>query len=227
MAGLAFRRVTVDVNVTCGTLPDMYPFLRLPFQFWLHRKSPALGLFDTHVSHHICWPWDLDPWMELNNGRTLTLYDMGRLPLAMRVGLIGALRKNRWGLTMAGASVRYRRRVRAFERVEMRSRAVGWDDRFLYLEQSMWKRSGECANHILYRSAVTSADGPRERSQRPWHPPSRHRTCQPGSRPGPKPRRGVRGRPCRPTTRATDRTALDRPSAIGFPRPWEQGMEPR
>lgn len=137
----------------------MYPFLRLPFQFWLHRKSPPLGLLETHVSHHVCWPWDLDPWMELNNGRTLTLYDMGRLPLAMRVGLIGALRENRWGLTMAGASVRYRRRIRAFERIEMRSRAVGWDARFLYLEQSMWKRSGECANHILYRSAVTSAGG--------------------------------------------------------------------
>lgn len=136
----------------------MYPFLRLAYQFFVHRKDNPLGPLDTHVSHHICWPWDLDLWNELNNGRTLTLYDMGRLPLAQRVGLVKALKTNRWGLTMAGASVRYRRRVRAFDRVEMHSRAVCWDDRFMYLEQSMWVR-GEATSHILYRSAVTSKQG--------------------------------------------------------------------
>ena len=78
----------------------------------------------THVSHHYCLPWDIDLWRELNNGRTLTLYDLGRIPLAGRVGLIKVLRRERWGLTMAGASVRYRRRIRVFDRIEMRSRLV-------------------------------------------------------------------------------------------------------
>ena len=137
----------------------MYPFVRMLKEFVAVRGAKPLPLTGTHVSHHICWPWDLDLWMELNNGRTLTLYDLGRIPLARRVGLIGALARNRWGLTMAGASVRYRRRIRAFERVEMRSRAVCWDDRFVYLEQSMWKKNGDCASHILYRSAVTDRNG--------------------------------------------------------------------
>lgn len=136
----------------------MYPVFRLAAQFWLHRNDPPLPLLGTHVSHHICWPWDLDIWRELNNGRTLTLYDMGRLPLAGRVGLIRVLRQNRWGLTIAGATVRYRRRVRAFDRIEMRSRCIGWDARFLYIEQSMWRR-GDCTSHSLYRSAVTDANG--------------------------------------------------------------------
>jgi len=136
----------------------MYPFLRLGYQFLRHRGAPPLPLCATHVSRHICWPWDLDLWNELNNGRTLTLYDLGRLPLARRVGLIGALRQNGWGLTMAGATVRYRRRVRAFDRIEMRSRCIGWDARFLYIEQSMWRR-GACSSHILYRSAVTDKNG--------------------------------------------------------------------
>ena len=65
----------------------------------------------THVSYHRCWPWDIDLWMELNNGRTLTFYDLGRIPLARRTGLVELLRKQRWGLTMAGASVRYRARI--------------------------------------------------------------------------------------------------------------------
>jgi len=95
---------------------------------------------------------------ELNNGRTLTLYDLGRLPLARRVGLVKVLRDNRWGLTMAGASVRYRARVRAFQKVEIRSRAITYDARFVYLEQSMW-RGATCCSHILYRSAVTDRSG--------------------------------------------------------------------
>jgi len=137
----------------------MYPFIRLAKEFFVFRNASDLGARDTHISHHICWPWDIDLWMELNNGRTLTLYDLSRLPLAKRVGLIKVLKQNKWGLTMAGASVRYRRRIRPFEKVEIRSRAVAWDDKFMYLEQSMWKTNGECANHILYRSAVTSKNG--------------------------------------------------------------------
>jgi hypothetical protein len=41
----------------------------------------------------------------------------------------------------------------------MRSRLLCWDERFLYIEQSMWKRNGECANHAVYRSAVTDQNG--------------------------------------------------------------------
>ncbi|MBE0454343.1 acyl-CoA thioesterase [Roseovarius autotrophicus] len=137
----------------------MYPFARMIWQLYLHRRSPPLPVTGTHVSYHYCLPWDIDLWRELNNGRTLTLYDLGRIPLAGRVGLIGVLRRKGWGLTMAGASVRYRRRVRAFERVEMRSRLIGWDARFMYLEQSMWNRTGECTSHILYRGAVTGRSG--------------------------------------------------------------------
>lgn len=137
----------------------MYPFIRMAKELVIHRNAPALGLYDTHVSQHRCWPWDIDMWMELNNGRTLTLYDLGRIPLAKRVGLIGLLRKRGWGLTMAGASVRYRRRIRTFEKIEMRSRCVGFDERFAYLEQTMWRQDGDCANHALYRAAVTDRNG--------------------------------------------------------------------
>ena len=60
----------------------MYPFLRLGLEVLRARRAPPLPIDGVHVSHHTCWPWDLDPWGELNNGRTLTLYDLGRVPLA-------------------------------------------------------------------------------------------------------------------------------------------------
>ncbi|MEI4195749.1 acyl-CoA thioesterase [Roseovarius sp. E0-M6] len=137
----------------------MYPVIRLLWQLFKHRNDARLPLTGTHVSSHYCMPWDIDLWWELNNGRTLTIFDLGRIPLAMRTGLVGVLRKKRWGLTIAGAMVRYRRRVRMFDKVEIRSRAVCWDDRFIYIEQSMWKRNGECSSHVVYRSAITGKDG--------------------------------------------------------------------
>ncbi len=136
----------------------MYPFIRMFKELAINVRAKPLPITGTHVSHHICWPWDLDLWRELNNGRTLTLYDLGRIPLAGRTGLTKVLLKNRWGLTMAGASVRYRKRIRMMAKFETRSRLVGWDDRFFYVEQSMWL-GGECANQIVYRSAVTGRRG--------------------------------------------------------------------
>lgn len=138
----------------------MYPFVRTIKELTIAWRQPRLtSLTDEHVSRHICWPHDLDFWLELNNGRAMSIYDIGRTALGLRVGLIDAVRKNRWALTMAGSTVRFRRRIKGFEKFEMRSRAACWDDRFMYLEQSMWKQNGECASHVLYRAAVTDKNG--------------------------------------------------------------------
>lgn len=136
----------------------MYPFIRMGVDLALFARAPRLGVFDTHVTTHRIWPWDLDMFAELNNGRTLTLYDVSRTTLAVRCGLWAAIRREGWGLTVAGSSVRYRRRVRVFQKVEVRARALGWDDRFLYVEQSMW-RGGVCCSHILLRTAATDRNG--------------------------------------------------------------------
>ncbi|MCO6383855.1 acyl-CoA thioesterase [Oceanicola sp. 502str15] len=136
----------------------MYPFIRMAKELWLAGRQPALPLDGTHISHHRCWPWDLDFWMELNNGRTLTLYDLGRIPLARRTGMIPVLRGNRWGLTIAGSVVRYRKRITMFQRFETRSRMIGWDHRFIYIEQSMW-RGETCCGQAVFRGAVTGGAG--------------------------------------------------------------------
>lgn len=136
----------------------MYPFIRLMKELWVHRKAPPLDVGDAHVTHLICWPWDIDLWMELNNGRTLTIMDLGRVVLFRRMGVVAAMRQKRWAGTIAGASVRYRRRVRMFDRIEMRSRIIGWDERFTYAEQSIW-RDGECCSHALLRMAISGGKG--------------------------------------------------------------------
>lgn len=136
----------------------MYPVIRMAGALWRFRKAPRLSVGETHVSHHICLPWDIDMWMELNNGRTLTLYDLGRIVLFVRLGITGAMREKGWVGTVAGASVRYRARVRMWDRIEMRSTIIGWDDRFTYAVQSMW-RGETCTSQALLRMAVTDRKG--------------------------------------------------------------------
>ena len=136
----------------------MYPYLRFFKAALTTRRAPPLGIMEAHVSRHLILPWDLDPWNELNNGRTLTLFDLGRIPMAMRMGFDKVAKAQGWGLTVAGTNVRYRKRVTLLQRVTMVSRVAGWDPRFTYVEQSMW-RGDDCTSHMLLRLAFTSKAG--------------------------------------------------------------------
>ncbi len=136
----------------------MYPYVRLAIAVAQARRAAPLAVLQPHVSQHRVYPWDLDPWMELNNGRTLTLFDLGRIPMSIRMGFDRVARENGWGITVAGNSTRYRRRVTVFTTLTQRSRVIGWDDRFSYVDQSFW-RGDECTAQMLLRSAFTSKAG--------------------------------------------------------------------
>lgn len=132
----------------------MYPLLRYYKALRHGERLGPLGLFEPHINEHICWPWDTDPWRELNNGRTLTLYDLGRVPMGRRMGLNKIMREEGFAMAVAGSAVRYRARVAAFQRLTMISRLLGWDGRFLYMEQTMWLK-GACTSQLLVRTALT------------------------------------------------------------------------
>ena len=136
----------------------MYPFVRLARTYLAFRRAAPIGILDTHVSAHRCGPHDLDMFLEMNNGRVLTILDLGRTGLALRVGLMDLLRRQRWGLAVAGGSTRYRKRIKLFDRLEMRTRCVGWDERFFYMDQTIWVR-GTCAAQALLRTCITDASG--------------------------------------------------------------------
>lgn len=136
----------------------MYPVIRLVKELVKFRRAPKLRLDEIHVSTHMCWPVDIDMFGELNNGRTLTLFDLGRLVMGYRAGFLRVVKENKWGMTMAGASVRYRHRVRMFQKFTMQTRAIGRDDKFIYLLQTMWS-GGKATSSVLYRTAVTDKNG--------------------------------------------------------------------
>ena len=76
--------------------------LRLALVLFQGRRGPRLGLLDTGSLHMRVWPTDLDVLMHMNNGRYLSLMDLGRVDLLVRSGFggrpSGAAGFPSWGL---------------------------------------------------------------------------------------------------------------------------------
>jgi len=136
----------------------MYPFVRLASTFLKARYRRSLSAAEESRLEFRVLPGDIDFYPELNNGRHLTLMDLGRLDLAIRTGIFDLLRPNRWGLVVAGASVRYRHRLPAFSRFVLSTQIVGRDRLWFYFHQKTIRRGVVCSA-ALVRAGLTSKNG--------------------------------------------------------------------
>ncbi len=136
----------------------MYPFIRYASTIvkaaMQVKKGNTLTFRDASEITLYCRLSDIDNFLEMNNGRVLTLYDMGRTDFAVRSGLGIQLIKKRWGLVVAGSTIQYRKRIRAFDKVTMKTHIAGFDERWMYIEQSMWVKGKPCSSALL-RTGVT------------------------------------------------------------------------
>ena len=136
----------------------MYPVFRLIKTVFQSRSAPKMAYTDLSTIQFRCHPWDLDMFNEMNNGRVLTLYDLGRFDLGIRCKLLSVLGKQKWALVVAGSSVRYRKRIKIFDKITMHTRCVGIDEKWFYIEQSMWVKDKPCSS-VLIRGGISSRDG--------------------------------------------------------------------
>lgn len=115
------------------------------------------------------WLNDLDLNRHMNNGRYLTLMDLGRVHLLGKAGVLKeALFSKHWMPVVANLAIRFRRSLALFRRFELVTRIVGWDDKWFYLEQRFEiedKGEKKLAAIAYLRSGFRSASGvvsPRE-----------------------------------------------------------------
>lgn len=113
------------------------------------RLRPPLGPLGVSVLSFRVWPNDLDVNIHMNNGRFLSVMDLGRFDLSFRTGLGRAMLKNRWKPLVGGLSMRYRRSLAPFERYELHTRLLGWDAKWFYLEQRFLKGGNLVAEGIV------------------------------------------------------------------------------
>ena len=132
----------------------MYPIVRLGLTSLRAALSRRIGIDSVCKTTFRCMPWDLDIFFEMNNGRILTLYDLGRFDLTVRSGLFKRLIRKRWAVVVAGGAVRYRKRIRIFDKVTILTHVAGFEGRWIYIVQSMWVK-GRPVSSVLFRTGVT------------------------------------------------------------------------
>jgi len=115
---------------------------------------PGLRLLDTARLPLRVLPSDLDVLGHMTNARFFSALDLGRLDLLFRSGLMRLVIRKRWAPVVAGCDVRFRRALHPFERFWVESRVAGWDERWLYLEQTVHCRRGVAASAMVRGSIV-------------------------------------------------------------------------
>jgi acyl-CoA thioesterase FadM len=104
-------------------------------------------------------PHDCDLNFHLNSGRYLSFMDVARMDLIGRLRLLQPLLKRGWRPVMGGCVIRFRRSVMPFERFSIRSRVVGWDEKWFYIEHIVENKDGAfcAAGHV--RTVIRGKSG--------------------------------------------------------------------
>lgn len=119
-------------------------------------------------------PTDIDILRHMNNGRYLSLFDLGRWDLMVRSGLLDAMREHGWYAVVSSETITFRKSLELWQRFDLESRFIGHDDKALYLEHRavvegeifaraivrarMLRRTGGTVGHDEFFAAVGRPD---------------------------------------------------------------------
>jgi acyl-CoA thioesterase FadM len=120
-------------------------YLRFLIVFIRALFKPRMATLDTSILRFRVLPNDLDLNRHMNNGRYLSIMDLGRIDLMTRIGLFTLARKNRWLPVVGTVHMRYRRPLKLFQAFELQTRIVYWDEKWVFIEQAMISRGKICA----------------------------------------------------------------------------------
>lgn len=90
----------------------------------------------------IVLPNDLDTNIHMNNGRYLTIMDLGRFDLVLRTGILKYMMRQKAMPVLAAAQVRWRLPLKPFRKYTLETRVLCWDDKWVYMEQRFVIRGG-------------------------------------------------------------------------------------
>ena len=120
-----------------------------------------LSTQDTCDQWFRVWPFDMDAFGHMNNGRYRQIMDVAGWLAGwlLRTGTISALFRQCWKVTLGGNMTQFRRSLRLFAKYRVVSRLVCWDDRWFYLEHTFYNRYGAQLAVGVSRAAFRDANG--------------------------------------------------------------------
>ncbi len=89
-------------------------------------------------------PGDIDVNLHMNNGRYLTIMDLGRIDILIRTGLWREMKRQKLQGVVAAQRVRYRHALAPWDRFRVESRILGWNNDGIIFDHRMIRdRNGE------------------------------------------------------------------------------------
>ncbi len=111
-------------------------FFRFISQFLKSKFLSPLDINDKDSVELRVWPNDIDMNIHLNNGRFLSLMDLGRTRLSIRTGLFSMAKKKGWGLgVVGGINIIYLKSLAPFQKFTLTTKLAGHHDGWFYIEQ--------------------------------------------------------------------------------------------
>lgn len=115
--------------------------MNLIFRFlWVLTHAffrPKLKFFDKSVVTFHVLPSDIDMNLHMTNSRYLSFMDLGRIDLLMRTGVLTQIWKRGWAPVLGASIIRWRRSLWCFQKFEVHTRLLSWDDKWMYVEQKI------------------------------------------------------------------------------------------
>jgi acyl-CoA thioesterase FadM len=133
-------------------------YLRLFLLLFKLIGLPRKGLLEeSRVVFHVL-PTDCDINFHMNNGRYLSFMDLGRVHLMQQLGAIRIIFRKRWMPVLAAADINFIRQLAPFQKFELVTRIVTWDDKYCYMEQRFESKGALCA-HAYVKGLFLDAAG--------------------------------------------------------------------
>jgi len=136
--------------------------MNLYFRFFFHLiaalfRGKTKSVLETTTLRFRVLPNDLDLNMHMNNGRYLSIMDIGRTDLVIRTGIFKQVIRAGQIPVLAAATIRYRVQLEPFRQYALTSRIVCWDEKWAYMEQrfiiTKGKKAGEVAAIAIVKGA--------------------------------------------------------------------------
>jgi acyl-CoA thioesterase FadM len=108
---------------------------RLVWLFITASWRKPIGITDVGVLSIRVLPTDLDINFHLTNARYLSMMDLGRVEFIIQAGMMKKLIKRHWFPVVAIANLKFHKQINPFQRFKLLTRIVGWDEKWIYMEQ--------------------------------------------------------------------------------------------
>ena len=119
---------------------------------------PKVGFFDQSSVRFRVLPTDLDLNFHMTNSRYLSVMDLGRTDHLIRTGHVSFFLKKKWQAVLGSSNIRFRRALNIFQVYDLKTKVIGLDDRWIYIEQR-FESKGELVAYAVVRAVFINKRG--------------------------------------------------------------------